>query len=224
MLFEDRRDAGLKLAEAMAGLSELEDAVVLGLPRGGVPVAFEVAQTFRWPLDIFVVRKIGVPGQRELAMGAIASGGAVVFNQDIVQALRVSEDELRRVIEREIRELERQESAYREGLPPMEIAGRTAILIDDGIATGASVKAAVRAVRKIASRVMIAAPVASARTCRELEQEADRVICPHQPLDFEAVGMFYRDFRPTSDEEVRMLLAQARKEHETELAGPPREE
>lgn len=218
MFFEDRRDAGRKLAAAMAELRELKDAVALGLPRGGVPVAFEVAHAFGWPLDIFMVRKIGVPGQRELAMGAIASGGVVVFNQDIVQALRVSEDAVRRVIERETGELERQEGAYREGRPPVEIAGRTAILIDDGIATGASVKAGARAVRKVASRVMIAAPVASARTCRELENEADRVICPQQPLDFEAVGMFYRDFRATSDEEVRALLAQARREREMELA------
>ncbi len=218
MFFEDRRDAGRKLAAAMAELRELKDAVALGLPRGGVPVAFEVAHAFGWPLDIFMVRKIGVPGQRELAMGAIASGGVVVFNQDIVQALRVSEDVMRRVIERETGELERQEGAYREGRPPVEIAGRTAILIDDGIATGASVKAGARAVRKVASRVMIAAPVASARTCRELENEADRVICPQQPLDFEAVGMFYRDFRATSDEEVRALLAQARREREMELA------
>ncbi len=223
MLFENRRDAGRKLASALANLIGFEDAVALGLPRGGVPVAFEVAHAFRWPLDIFMVRKIGVPGQKELAMGAVASGGVVVFNQDILQALKISGDELQRVIQREMRELERQENAYREGRPPVEIAGRTAILIDDGIATGASVKAAARAVRKVASRVAILAPVASASTCKELEQEADRVICPHQPLDFEAVGMFYRDFSPTSEEEVRMLLAQARREREFELPARPLE-
>jgi putative phosphoribosyl transferase len=219
MLFENRRDAGRQLASALAKLSDLQAAVVLGLPRGGVPVAFEVAHAFRWPLDIFVVRKIGVPGQRELAMGAIASGGVVVVNQDIMQALKISGDDVRRVIEREILELERQECAYRDGRPPVEVAGRTAILIDDGIATGATMKAAARAVSKLASRVVIAAPVASVRTCQELEQEADQVICPHRPLDFEAVGMFYRDFGATSDGEVRMLLAQARREREIEWAG-----
>lgn len=219
MLFENRIDAGRQLASALAKLSDLEDAVALGLPRGGVPVAFEAAHAFQWPLDIFVVRKIGVPGQRELAMGAIASGGIVVFNQNILQALKITDDDVRRVIERESLELERQERAYREGRPPVEIAGRTAILIDDGIATGASVKAAARAVRKLARRLMIAAPVASAQTCRELEQEADYVVCLQQPLDFEAVGMFYRDFSATSDDEVRTLLAQARREREIELAG-----
>lgn len=219
MLFEDRRDAGRKLAAAMAALAGCEDAVVLGLPRGGVPVAFEVAQAFRWPLDVLVVRKIGVPGQRELAMGAIASGGVAVFNRDIVQRLNISEEQVQRVIERETEELERQEAAYREGQPGWGIAGRTAILIDDGIATGASIKAGARAVRKVASRVVIASPVASAQACRELENEADRVICPNQPLDFEAVGMFYRDFSAISDEEVRALLAQARAARERESAG-----
>jgi putative phosphoribosyl transferase len=219
MLFEDRRDAGRKLAAAMAELREFEDAVALGLPRGGVPVAFEVAQAFRWPLDILVVRKIGVPIPRELAMGAIASGGVAVFNRNIVQALKISEEQVQRVIERESEELERQEAAYREGRPGWGIAGRTAILIDDGIATGASIKAGARAVRKVARRVVIAAPVASAQTCRELENEADRVICLHQPLDFEAVGMFYRDFSPTSDDEVRALLAQARAAREWESAS-----
>jgi putative phosphoribosyl transferase len=217
MLFENRRDAGQHLASALAKLCDLENVVALGLPRGGVPVAFEVAHAFRWPLDIFVVRKIGVPGQRELAMGAIASGGVVVFNQEILQALKISEDAMRGVVERETRELERQETAYREGRPPLEIAGHTVILIDDGIATGASIKAAARAVMKLATRVIIAAPVAAAQTCQELEKETDRVICPHQLLDFEAVGSFYRDFNPTSDEEVRTLLAQARAAREMEL-------
>ncbi len=207
----------------MAQPNDFEDAVTLGLPRGGVPVAFEVAHALRCPLDIFVVRKIGVPSQRELAMGAIASGEVVVLNQDILHALKISDDEVQRVIERETLELERQERAYREGRPPVEIAGRTAILIDDGIATGASMKAAARAVRKLARRIFIAAPVASMQTCRELETEADRVICPHQPLDFEAVGMFYRDFSATKDEEVRTLLAQARQEREMELAGRSQE-
>ena len=219
MLFEDRRDAGRKLAEAMVGLRELKDAVALGLARGGVPVAFEVAHAFRWPLDVYVVRKIGAPGQRELALGAIASGGVVVLNLDIVKTLEISRDALRAVIERETIELERQEREYREGRPPVEMEGRTAILIDDGVATGASMRAAARAMRTVASRVMIAVPVAATHTCRDLEQEADGVICLDRPLDFEAVGMFYRNFKATSDEEVRALLAQARQEREAELAG-----
>ena len=210
VMFQDRRDAGRILAQLVATLPDLKDAVVLGLPRGGVPVSFEVARACNLPLDILLVRKLGAPGQRELAMGAIASGGMTVLNHDILHALRVPDQVLNAVIEHELHSLERMAIAYREGRPPLEVAGRAVILVDDGLATGASMRAAARAVRPRARKVIIAVPVGAKSTCSDLRSEADRVICAEVPEPLEAVGRFYRNFDPTTDEEVRSLLAEAR--------------
>jgi putative phosphoribosyl transferase len=210
MLFEDRRDAGRALARLVATLPNLHGAVVLGLPRGGVPVAFEVARALNLPLDILVVRKLRAPWQKELAIGAIASGGVLVANPEVLRALRISDAALRALADREMPELERSERAYRGQYPPLEIDGRTVILVDDGLATGASMRAATRAVQPRASRVVIAAPVGEESTLRELEGEANQILCVSVPQPFDAVGRFYQDFRPTSNEEVCALLAQAR--------------
>ena len=209
-MFRDRRDAGRTLAQLVATLPNLKDAVVLGLPRGGVPVGFEVARACNLPLDILLVRKLGAPGQRELAMGAIASGGTIVLNQDVLHALRVPEHILNAVIEHEIRNLERMAIAYRKGRPPLEIDGRAVILVDDGLATGASMRAAARAVRPRAREVTIAVPVGAKSTCSNLRSEADRVICAEVPEPLDSVGRFYRNFDATTDDEVRSLLAEAR--------------
>ena len=209
-VFEDRREAGRTLARAMRGGREWKDAIVLGLPRGGVPVGFEVARSLGLPLDVFVVRKLGAPGHEELAMGAVASGGIRVVNEAVVQELGISREALEAAAYREMLELERREKAYRDGRPPAPIEGRTAILVDDGLATGASMMAAVRAVRPAAREVVVAVPVAAPATCGEISREADEVICASKPERFVAVGMFYRDFQPVTDEEVRALLAEAR--------------
>ncbi len=209
-MFQDRRDAGRILAQLVAALRDLKDAVVLGLPRGGVPVGFEVARACGLPLDILLVRKLGAPGQRELAMGAIASGGTIVLNQDVLRSLRVPEHILDAVVEHELRNLERMAIAYREGRPPLEIDGRAVILVDDGLATGASMRAAARAVRPHARELIIAAPVGAKSTCANLRKETDRVICAEAPESLDAVGRYYRNFDSTTDEEVRSLLAEAR--------------
>ena len=212
MIFRDRRDAGRALARIVGKLHDLGDAVVLGLPRGGVPVAYEVACELNLPLDIFIVRKLGVPGQEELAMGAVASGGTIITNSLIVQELGIPSEVIEAIVKRERLEIERRERAYRDGLPPIPVPveGRTAILIDDGLATGASMLAAARALRPRARRVIAAVPVASETTCNELSDEVDQIICATTPQPFFAVGMFYRDFAQTTDEEVRTLLWQAR--------------
>lgn len=217
MLFRDRREAGRLLSRALEAFRGRSDAVVLALPRGGVPVAYEVAQELRLPLDIFIVRKLGVPGQEELAMGAVASGGMIVVNQAIVEDLAISDEEINATAEREKREIERREREYRNGYPPVQVEGQTAILIDDGLATGASMRAAARALRPRAHKVVVAVPVASERTCNELRAEVDQVMCATTPQPFFAVGMFYRDFEQTTDEEVRELLEQAR-----DSSGSPR--
>ncbi len=195
------------LGEFVAALPDLKDAVVLGLVRGGVPVAYEVARACGLPLDILVVRKLGVPGQEELAMGAIASGGGVVLNEYIVRSCHVSEKKLEHVIERETQEMERRERLYREGRAAMEIAGRAVVLVDDGLATGASMRAAVMAVKGRARRVIVAVPVGAKSTCEELAQEVDQVVCAMMPEPLDAVSLFYREFGPTSDEEVKALMA-----------------
>lgn len=217
MVFQDRRDAGRALATLVATLPDLHQAILLALPRGGVPVAYEVAHACNAPLDILTVRKLGAPGQHELAIGAVASGGIVALNAELVEYFHISPEELRELASHEQKEIARRELVYRAGAPPLAIEGRTAILIDDGLATGATMRAAARAVRPRAGRVVIAVPVAAASTCRELENEADRVLCLTAPEDFEAVGQFYREFAPTSDEEVRTLLAQARREYSPTL-------
>lgn len=211
MFFEDRRDAGRALATLVAMLPDLHRAILLALPRGGVPVAYEIARACDLPLDVLTVRKLGAPGQRELAIGAVASGGIVTVNPKLIEHFHISPQELRAAVAVEQEEIARRELAYRQGAPPPAIDGRTAILIDDGLATGATMRAAAQAVRPRAGRVIVATPVAAAATCRAMESEADRVLCLCTPEDFEAVGQFYRDFTPTSDEEVRTLLAEARR-------------
>lgn len=207
--FQDRRDAGRVLGQLVTELPDLKGGLVLGLVRGGVPVAYEVARACGLPLDILVVRKLGVPGQEELAMGAIASGGGVVLNESIIQSFRVSENKLEHVLERESRELERREKLYREGRLPVEIAGRAVILVDDGLATGASMRAAIRAVKPRARRVIVAVPVGAKNTCAELASEVDEVVCALTPEPLEAVSLFYREFDATSDEEVKKLMTEA---------------
>ncbi len=211
IIFQDRQQAGLALAhvvrDELEGTPRAEDAVVLGLPRGGVPVAVEIACALRLPLDVFVVRKLGVPGQEELAMGAVASGGLVVMQPDVVSAYRIPQETIGAVIARERIEIDRREEAYRGGRPPASVAGRTVILVDDGVATGATMKAAARALRPVTRRVVVAVPVAARSTRDELLREVDQFICLETPEPFHAVGEFYRNFEQITDAEVRLLLA-----------------
>lgn len=207
-MFQDRREAGQVLGEMVAALPDLSDGVVLGLIRGGVPVALEVAKACGLPLDILVVRKLGVPGQEELAMGAIASGGGVVLNDHVLRVYRISEKKLEQVMERELHELERREKLYRNGREALKIDGRAVILVDDGMATGASMRAAIRAVKGRARRVIVAVPVGAKSTCEELRREADEVVCALTPEPLDAVSLFYREFGATSDDEVRALTLQ----------------
>ena len=212
LLFQDRRDAGRKLAEMVAGLPGIEDAVVLGLARGGLPVAYEIARVCRLPLDVLMVRKLGAPGQPELAIGAVTSGGVVALNSELVRVFHLSDDDLRAMTGRALEEIARREQAYRQGAPSIEIEGRTAILVDDGLATGASMKSAARAIRPRARQVIISVPVAATRVCRQMEDEADLVVCAATPEPLESVGQFYRDFSPTTDDEVRALLSESRRQ------------
>ncbi len=224
IIFHDRRHAGLALAQIVRDecADELAagEAIVLGLPRGGVPVAFEVARELHLPLDVFVVRKLGVPGQEELAMGAVASGGVIVVQNDVVRAYRIPQDTIEAAAVRERREIERRETAYRDGRPPAVVAGRTVILVDDGLATGSTMKAAARALRPIARRIIVAVPVAAFATCEEIRQEVDRLVCIESPEPFHAVGEFYRNFDQTTDDEVRALLARAREAASAAHPGP----
>ena len=207
-MFRDRREAGQVLAQELASYRGKDDVLVLGLARGGVPVGWQVACALRAPLDVFLVRKLGVPQWQELAMGALATGGGVVINDNLVRNLGISDDQLQAAIERETDELHRREQAYRGGRPPLDIAGKTVILVDDGIATGASMLAAVRAVRAgEPAQVVVAVPVGPPSACRELAAEADDVVCATMPPGFEAVGQVYEDFHQVSDDEVRELLA-----------------
>ena len=210
MRYRDRREAGRVLAELLAPLANQPDVLVLGLPRGGVPVAWEVARRLGAALDVFVVRKLGFPGHEELAMGAIASGGVRVLNPEVV-AYGVTRDEIERLAEREQRELERRERLFRGDRPPIRVVDRTVILVDDGLATGSTMRAAVRALRQQgAARIIVAVPVAAPSTCAEMEDEADEVVCAATPEPFHAVGLWYEDFRQTTDDEVRELLDTAR--------------
>ena len=212
LIFQDRQEAGRVLAQALAEahLPDANAAVVLGLVRGGVPVAFEVAMALGLPLDVMIVRKVGAPGNREFAMGAVASGGAVVLNPDVVHGYGVPAERLRHAIEVQTHEIERLESLFRGGRPPVEFGEGGVILVDDGLATGASMRAAVQAVRPRAKRVTVAVPVAARSTCSELSKEVDQMVCAMMPDPLEAVSLFYREFGPTSDEEVRELLAAAK--------------
>jgi putative phosphoribosyl transferase len=206
-IFRDRREAGRVLAEELASYREKNNVLVFGLARGGVPVAWEVAAALHAPLDVFLVRKLGVPRWSELAMGALASGGGVVMNDNVVSSLHITDEQVREVIASERAELNRRELAYRGGRPIADARGKIVILVDDGIATGASMLVAVRALRAAGPQsIVVAVPVGPPSTCREMAQEADDVICATMPPGFEAVGQVYADFHQVSDDEVRELL------------------
>lgn len=209
--FRNRHDAGRVLAQALADYAGRNDVLVLALPRGGVPVAFEVAQALRAPLDVFVVRKLGVPGHEEYAMGALASGGVRVLNDEAVRSLHIPDATIDAVSHTEQRELERRERLYRGGRPAPAVQGRCVILVDDGLATGATMLAAMRALNaQQPARIVVAVPTAAAETCAKLRGEADEVICVMTPEPFRAVGLSYEDFSQTGDDEVRELLTRAR--------------
>lgn len=210
MLFRDRADAGRVLAQRLKAYANRADVLVLALPRGGVPVAFEVAEALDAPLDIFIVRKLGVPGHEELAMGALATGGVRVVNDDVVSQLGLSDAVIDAVAAQEERELERRERAYRGARAAPDVRGRTVILVDDGLATGATMRAAAAALRKQQpARLIVAVPVAASQTCDDLRTEVDEIVCGATPEPFLGVGRWYRDFSQTTDEEVRLLLEQA---------------
>ena len=205
--FRDRREAGRALAEGLASYRDMDGILVLGLARGGVPVAWEIAAALHAPLDVFLVRKLGVPRWSELAMGALASGGGVVMNDNVISSLHVTDEQVREVIASETAELGRREQAYRDGRPMADPRGKIVILADDGIATGASMLAAVRALRATDPQsIVVAVPVGPPSTCRELAREADDLVCATMPPGFEAVGQVYDDFHQISDDEVRGLL------------------
>ena len=206
--FADRRHAGITLARRLQQFANRTDVVVLALPRGGVPVAHEVARSLGAPMDVFVVRKLGLPGHPELAMGAIASGGVQVMNDDVATWYRPSTAAIEAVARAERMELERRERAYRDGRPPVPIEGRIVLLVDDGLATGSTMRAAVLAIRRLRpARVVVAVPVGARETCESLEDIADEVVCALKPEPFSAVGLWYVDFSQTGDGEVRQLLA-----------------
>lgn len=219
--FVDRADAGKRLASELASYANRRDVVVLALPRGGVPVAFEVARQLRAPLDVFVVRKLGVPGHEELAMGAIASGGTRVVNQDVVRQLGISTSTFEQVASRETLELSRREREYRGDRPPVPVQGRTVLLVDDGLATGATMMAAIEALRRQdPARIIVAAGVGAADTCATLSGVAEGCVCTLRPPWLDAVGRWYQDFSQTTDAEVRDLLARA--SHEWVETAPSR--
>jgi predicted phosphoribosyltransferase len=217
-VYQDRHDAGKRLAELLRVYAHRPDVLVLALPRGGVPVAYEVARALNAPLDVFNVRKLGVPGREELAVGAIASGGIRVVNEDVMHALHIPEQVVEKIAAKELGELARRERLYRDGRPAPDVKGRTVILIDDGLATGATMRAALRALRQQQpARLIVAVPVAAPSTCFEMRDEANDVICAHQPDPFFGVGWWYRNFEQTSDQEVHDLLAQAVQKRKVQL-------
>jgi len=212
--FANRSEAGRLLAEKLTAYANRPDVLVLALPRGGVPVAYEVARTLGAPLDIFLVRKLGVPGYEELAMGAVATGGVRVLNDQIVNGLGIPGYVIDAVAAQEQQELARRERLYRGGRPPPDVRGRTVILVDDGLATGATMRAAIMALRQVQpARIVAAIPTASPETCEELRAEVDDVICAITPEPFLAVGHWYEDFSQTTDDEVRDLLARQQRQH-----------
>lgn len=212
--FHDRTHAGRQLATKLARYAGRDDVSVLGLPRGGVPVAFEVALVLGAPLDVFVVRKLGLPWHEELAMGAIASGGVRLLDESLIHRAGVTEEEVQKVIAAEQLELQRRETQYRGDRPQAAVAGRTVILVDDGLATGSSMRVAISALRQEKpARIVVAVPIAPPSTCEMLRSEADEVVCALTPEPFYAVGLWYEDFGQTTDEEVHELLERARQEH-----------
>jgi putative phosphoribosyl transferase len=205
--FRDRPQAGQLLSKKLAGYANREDVIVLALPRGGVPVAREIARSLRTPLDVFLVRKLGVPGQEELAMGAIASGGVRILNQDIVQAMAIPTHVIDSVTATEVQELARRERLYRGDRPAPDVMSRTVILVDDGLATGATMRAAVAALRRMKpKRIVIAVPIAAVPTRQEFAREVDEIVCLHTPEPFFSVGFWYDDFSQTTDEDIREML------------------
>jgi predicted phosphoribosyltransferase len=213
MYFRDRREAGRQLARHLAAYANRPDVLVLALPRGGVPVAYEVARALDAPLDVFLVRKLGLPGHEELAMGAVASGGVRVLNRDVVEALRISPEIIDAVANRELQELERREREYRGDRPLPDVRGKTVILVDDGLATGSTMRAAAEALRQQGpARLVVAVPAGSPQTCDEFRDEVDEIVCAITPEPFYAVGLWYDDFSQTTDDEVRELLAAAQQQ------------
>jgi len=211
MFYKNRSDAGRALSRALVKYSHRADVVLLGLPRGGVPVAFEIARELQLPLDVFIVRKLGTPWQKELAMGAIASGGTIVLNDDVIEGLQIPAATVANVAREEQLELKRRELAFRGSNEPIDLRDKVAILVDDGLATGASMRAAVSAVRAFnPKKVVVAVPVAAGPTCVQMAQEVDETVCLETPEPFEGVGQWYLDFRQTTDDEVRKLLAAAK--------------
>ncbi|MDB5219533.1 MAG: putative phosphoribosyl transferase [Myxococcaceae bacterium] len=209
--FIDRRDGGRRLADALSGYAGTPGLVVLALPRGGVPVGYEVALALGAALDVFVVRKLGFPNHPELAMGAIASGGACVLNEDLIRRSGISDAVVSRVAARELREIARREHEYRDGRPPLPLGGKTVILVDDGLATGATMRSAVEAVREQApARLVVAIPIAAPESCREMRTVADDVVCAMTPEPLRAVGLWYENFEQITDAEVRALLVASR--------------
>jgi predicted phosphoribosyltransferase len=214
MIYRDRIEAGKYLAAQLAHYANRDDVLVLALPRGGVPVAYEVAKALSAPLDIFLVRKLGVPGHEELAMGAIATGGVRVLNDDVVEYLLIPAGVIDSVAADELRELERRERAYRGNRPEPTVRGKTVILVDDGLATGSTMRAAAAALRQQSpARIVVAVPVSAPQTCDEYRMGVDEIVCATMPEPFYGVGQWYRDFSQTTDEEVRDLLEQARNEY-----------
>lgn len=211
MSYANRKEAGRHLAQHLTKYANRSDVIVLGIPRGGVPVAFEVATALRAPMDVFLLRKLGVPGHEELAFGAVASGGVRVLDRAILEALLISDAAVEETTARELAELQRREIAYRGQRPPCTLDGRTAIVVDDGIATGASLLAGIHALRQLhPAKIVIAVPVAPPATCERLRQEVDDLVCPLMPRSLQAVGQFYEDFSQVSDDEVIDLLKRSR--------------
>jgi predicted phosphoribosyltransferase len=209
-IIKDRAEAGKRLAEALTDYADRADAVVLALPRGGVPVGYEIAKRLHLPLDVYVVRKLGVPGHVELAMGALANDGTCVIDEEMIESLRIDKEAVEEVVQREAGEIRRRELAYRDARPQADVNAKIAILVDDGLATGATMRAAAIALRRRGpAAIVVAVPVAAYRTCLALQSVADRVVCPYTPEPFVAVGLYYENFDQTGDEEVRRLLAAA---------------
>lgn len=222
MIFRDRTDGGRQLAARLTRYADRTDVLVLALPRGGVPVAYEVAKELNAPLDVFLVRKLGVPGQEELAMGAIASGGVRVLNEDIVNYLGIPDEVIDAIAAVERRELERRERAYRDDRPPPDVKDRVVILIDDGLATGSTMRAAAASLRlQKPGRIVVAVPVSSPKTCDEFRSEVDEIVCAVTPQHFQGVGLWYEDFSQTSDEEVCELLKRGTQQQQHVASSAP---
>lgn len=214
MPFKDRRDAGKKLAQKLSAYAGQPGTLILALPRGGVPVAYEVAQALSAPLDVFIVRKLGLPGREELAMGAVASGGVRVLNGDIIRMLSIPEEVINIVAKRELQELQRREKLYRKDRPSPEVRDRTILLIDDGLATGASMRAAIAGLRaQHPARIVVAVPAAAPDVCEAFRSEVDEIVCAITPEPFYGVGRWYEDFSQVTDEEVRILLEEANRQY-----------